>query len=111
MSILEISIIAPSYNASRTIERALRSIALQTYSNYEIVIVDDSSKDNTKGLDSYIDLQFMSLCKHHVIANSSFSWRGAWLNLRAEKIVIAPRVWFRNGNNDSDLIPSEWVGL
>lgn len=67
--------------------------------------------DHNKGLDSYIDMQLMSLCKHHVIANSSFSWWGAWLNPRAEKIVIAPRVWFRNGNNDSDLIPSEWVRL
>jgi hypothetical protein len=67
--------------------------------------------DHNKGLDSYIDMHLMSLCKHHVIANSSFSWWGAWLNPCAEKIVIAPRVWFRNGNNDSDLIPSEWVRL
>lgn len=67
--------------------------------------------DNNKGLDSYIDMQLMSLCKHHVIANSSFSWWGAWLNPCAEKIVVAPKVWFRNDNNDSDLIPSEWVRL
>ena len=67
--------------------------------------------DHNKGLDSYIDMQLMSLCKHHVIANSSFSWWGAWLNPSAEKIVVAPKVWFRNGNNDSDLIPSEWVRL
>lgn len=67
--------------------------------------------DHNKGLDSYIDMQLMSLCKHHVIANSSFSWWGAWLNPRAEKIVVAPKVWFRNGNNDSDLIPGEWVRL
>ena len=67
--------------------------------------------DHNRGNESYIDMQLMSLCKHHIIANSSFSWWGAWLNPRAAKIVIAPRVWFRNGNNDSDLIPSEWVRL
>lgn len=56
-------------------------------------------------------MQLMSLCKHHVIANSSFSWWGAWLNANPEKTVIAPKNWFRNGNNDSDLIPDEWIRI
>ncbi len=63
------------------------------------------------GAESYRDMQLMSLCRHHVIANSSFSWWGAWLNANPEKIVIAPKHWFRNGNDDSDLIPDEWVRL
>jgi hypothetical protein len=61
--------------------------------------------------ESFKDMQLMSLCRHHVIANSSFSWWGAWLNASPEKLVIAPKSWFRNGNNDCDLIPDEWVRL
>jgi len=67
--------------------------------------------DHNSGSESYRDMQLMSLCKHHVIANSSFSWWGAWLNANPEKTVIAPKNWFRNGNNDSDLIPDEWIRI
>lgn len=67
--------------------------------------------DYNRGAASYRDMQLMSLCKHHIIANSSFSWWGAWLNSNPEKIVIAPRNWFRNGNDDCDLIPNKWVRL
>lgn len=67
--------------------------------------------DHNRKADSYRDMQLMSLCRHHVIANSSFSWWGAWLNANAEKLVIAPKSWFRNGNDDRDLIPDEWVRL
>jgi Glycosyl transferase family 11 len=61
--------------------------------------------------DSYIDMQLMSKCQHHIIANSSFSWWGAWLNPNTEKIVLAPKLWFRNGMPDQDLIPSYWTRL
>jgi len=67
--------------------------------------------EHNSGAESYRDMQLMSLCRHHIIANSSFSWWGAWLNIKPEKIVIAPKRWFRNGNEDSDLIPNEWIRL
>lgn len=63
----------------------------------------------------YKDLLLMRACKHHIIANSSFSWWGAWLSEYAGKIVIAPRQWFspavmkRRGR--IDIIPQDWIVL
>lgn len=59
------------------------------------------------------DLQLMSLCKHHIIANSSFSWWGAWLNPSRNKVVISPTRWFKDKPdwNTVDLIPSDWLRL
>ncbi|MFB3916263.1 MAG: alpha-1,2-fucosyltransferase [Terriglobales bacterium] len=58
------------------------------------------------------DLWLMSQCKHAVLANSSFSWWGAWLNPARERIVIAPRQWFRSLPHDTrDLIPDRWLRM
>jgi hypothetical protein len=64
---------------------------------------------NNEGDKSYIDMRLMSLCQHNIIANSSFSWWGAWLNNNKDKIVIAPGKWFLNKNNTKDLYPTDWL--
>lgn len=58
------------------------------------------------------DLFLMSQCRHNIIANSSFSWWGAWLNNNPDKIVVAPKNWFNQGPKDTqDLIPESWTVL
>lgn len=63
------------------------------------------------GPNSFFDMHLMSLCKHNIIANSSFSWWGAWLNENPEKVVIAPKQWFAVDKNTSDLLPPDWIRI
>ena len=68
--------------------------------------------DHNGSEEAHEDLRLMSLCKHHIMANSSFSWWGAWLNSKAEKIVIAPKKWFQSSSlNVSDLLPECWIKI
>ena len=74
-------------------------------------IIDFSSiiVDINYGTKSYLDMYLMSLCKANIIANSSFSWWGAWLNNKKTKIVYAPKNWFKDESICIDnLIPSSW---
>ena len=59
----------------------------------------------------YHDFYLMSLCKHNIISNSSFSWWAAYLNRNPKKIVVAPINWFtkNSGFSSKDLIPDEWI--
>lgn len=67
---------------------------------------------HNQGDKSYEDLRLMSLCKHHIIANSSFSWWGAWLASNKRQTVIAPAKWFNRADIDtSDLIPENWIRI
>lgn len=67
--------------------------------------------DHNQGAENYNDMRLMSLCQHHIIANSSFSWWGAWLNPNVDKIVVAPKKWFTYERETTDLIPREWMIL
>lgn len=67
-------------------------------------VVDHNGADK-----DYEDLRLMSQCKHHIIANSTFSWWGAWLCENTHKMVLAPKKWFNTPeNNTRDLIPDQW---
>ena len=72
--------------------------------------------DNTvfvqgSGLTDKIELSLMSQCMHNIIANSSFSWWGAWLNPNPDKIVIAPTPWFNQTPYNKRIIPESWTQI
>lgn len=105
-------------------QRAIKIISQQVDEPSFYVFSDDPqwAQDNLKleypvefvahnhGDKSYEDLRLMGNCKHNIIANSTFSWWGAWLNNNPNKLVIAPDRWFNNSpHNTKDLIPARWI--
>lgn len=73
----------------------------------EIRVVGHNGPDR-----NYEDLRLMSSCRHHIIANSSFSWWGAWLNPHSTKIVTAPERWYADPKFENpDIWPKDWVRL
>jgi len=72
------------------------------FSNEKILFVEE---------EDYLELYLMSMCKNNIIANSSFSWWGAWLNKNSNKKIIAPSQWFGPEHvvTDNDLVPEKWI--
>ncbi len=64
------------------------------------------------GVLDHEELILMNLCKHNIIANSTFGWWGAWLNTNPEKMVFAPKKWHaKEALNNSDILPSSWIQI
>ena len=74
--------------------------------NCKTVVVDINSDKH-----GWFDLELMKNCNHNIIANSSFSWWGAFLNNNPAKIIIAPEYWQANFKSNSDIIPENWFIL
>jgi len=65
-----------------------------------------------KTQNDFLDMWLMSLCKHHIIANSSFSWWGAWLCKYDKKRIVAPKKWVNDPTvNICDILPKDWYTL
>ena len=107
-------------------DRAIRYIAERVIDPHFFIFSDEPEwvKENLKidfpmtvvdcndASRNYEDLRLMSTCKHNIIANSSFSWWGAWLNPNPDKLVITPEQWFNDKKrNTKDLIPEQWVKM
>jgi hypothetical protein len=115
------------YGGICTIEYYKRAISyiLQTVDNPVFFIFSDDiewTKDNitinnaifvsnNKGINSFLDMYLMSICKHNIIANSSFSWWGAYLNKNKNKKVIMPNRWFNSKLPDPNVFDSKWIKL
>lgn len=75
--------------------------------DYPVTMVNHSDVST-----NYEDLRLMSICRHNIIANSSFSWWGAWLNTNPNKIVVSPKRWFNDESfARSDMIPESWLKM
>ena len=112
------NVCTPAYYAScvaRMAERVARPhlfvfsddpgwVAVNQRFDYPTTIVSETPARSDHG-----DLRLMSACRYHILANSSFSWWGAWLDPRPDKVVFAPQRWMNDPRvDDRDLVPAGW---
>lgn len=103
---------------------AIKKISIEVSSPIFFIFSDDIEwiKNNTaipspniivsrNELNDYEELFLMSSCRHNIIANSSFSWWGAWLNSNPNKIIIGPKAWFNFCDNDQGIMPESWLKI
>lgn len=108
------------------LQKAIKMIAEKVASPHFYVFSDDIlwARNNLKikfpitfidlniGKKDYEDIRLMYSCKHNIIVNSTFGWWGAWLNNNRSKIVITPKIWYKDGPTDTyDLIPKSWIKI
>lgn len=79
--------------------------AIQSFKSNTFTIVNPQRE-----WDGFHDLYLMSLCKHHIIANSSYSWWGAWLGKNTDKIVLCPSKWYANHSQTSPICDN-WIRI
>lgn len=127
-------LIRPNYLGTCPMEYYLQAIEYlrKFVKNPRFYVFTDNQewvKTNFKGIDyhlvdnnpsigwgNHFDMQLMSCCKHNIIANSTYSWWGAYLNENPEKIVIGPKYWFnadmdRYKNLQNKTLSKDWVAL
>lgn len=117
-------LLTPNHHPTCGIDYYNKALALFENSPYILIMSDDTEWAKQtftdprciiiSGEKDYIDLYLMSMCNHNIIANSSFSWWGAWLNTNPQKKVVAPSTWFGLAlvnHNTKDLIPQTWIKI
>jgi len=100
-------------------------IILEKFQQFKLVVFSDDITwckevivgDNvyySEGNSKYVDMCMMSLCDHNIIANSTFSWWGAWLNANVKKVVICPEDYVNDSTYsyiNKNYYPRDWIAL
>ncbi|MCG9603442.1 alpha-1,2-fucosyltransferase, partial [Vibrio sp. Isolate31] len=81
----------------------VRKNLINEFNAFNFITVEGNENDA-----AHIDLYLMSIAKHNIIANSSFSWWGAMLNKNENSITIAPEVWTNEGVSTRKLCQPNW---
>lgn len=87
------------------------SWVIENLPNFDYTLVD---WNDVSGKRNFRDMQLMTCAKHNIIANSTYSWWGAWLNPNPDKIVIGPKIFFNKVSpffTTSDIMCNEWIAL
>jgi len=114
-----------NYHPAQDINYYYKSLNKIGYDKHFLIFSDDMewckqnfdfipNKTFIEGNEDFQDLYLMSMCDNNIIANSSFSWWGAWMNINEDKKVIAPSKWFGNNNlhlDTNDLYCNKWIKI